>query len=535
MVVSGAVLAAPAQAVNGDPITMTKEVIDGPLVAGSATPVSFKITVTNNSGEEALLDLLDVLPPGLVLAGVSSDKWVNCSTQSPAVLCQPVTFNPDETASLVVTATAPSWMRAGTLTNCADTIWSVNNQPVRLVGGCLEQVTAVARADVQVVEDADLELTASHATQYDQVDPGKDAVVDFAVKNNGPSDASGPIRVKGSLPTGLTFVAGSAPWTCSAVGQDVSCEWTPPAPPPVDAAVSRSVSERVLSARGTVTAQSADVSVAVPAESLLPVGESAPPLSWTVTTAKPGVVPSYPVSATASSASADSKPANNTATTPIGVTPVDVAIVKSATGSFTVDQQGVWKLTVSNVGTIDDAGVLTLVDTLPEGSTLASASGAGWDCKAAGFTVTCTHAGLTKGAVSELTLTTDVKSGVPEVTNNATVTSTSYEKETGNNTTSAKAKVRRAAQTAAPLPSSPTRVKAGKTDQGQKLRTRVLCRPVKATAAGEVSFCKVKRSAGVVRIKVVGSRPMKVTVIQTAKGTDDYKPFVQRKTYIVRP
>jgi hypothetical protein len=137
--------------------------------------------------------------------------------------------------------------------------------------------------------------------------------------------------------------------------------------------------------------------------------------------------------------------------------------------------------------------------------------------------------------VSELTLTTDVKSGVPEVTNNATVTSTSYEKETGNNTTSAKAKVRRAAQTAAPLPSSPTRVKAGKTDQGQKLRTRVLCRPVKATAAGEVSFCKVKRSAGVVRIKVVGSRPMKVTVIQTAKGTDDYKPFVQRKTYIVRP
>ena len=128
-----------------------------------------------------------------------------------------------------------------------------------------------------------------------------------------------------------------------------------------------------------------------------------------------------------------------------------------------------------------------------------------------------------------------MKSGFPEVTNSATVTSTSYEKETGNNTTSAKAKVRRAAQTAAALPTSPTRVKSGKTKQGQKLRTRVLCRPVKATAAGEVAFCKVTRSGGIVRVKVLGSRPMKVTVIQTAKGTDRYKPFVQRKTYIVRP
>ena len=41
-----------------------------------------------------------------------------------------------------------------------------------------------------------------HAAQFDQVDPGNQAVVDFAVKNNGPSDAASPITVKGTLPAG---------------------------------------------------------------------------------------------------------------------------------------------------------------------------------------------------------------------------------------------------------------------------------------------------------------------------------------------
>ena len=63
----------------------------------------------------------------------------------------------------------------------------------------------------------------------------------------------------------------------------------------------------------------------------------------------------------------------------------------------------------------------------------------------------------------------------------------------------------------------------------------MICRPKKSAAAGEVSFCKVTRKAGVVRIKVKGPRTMKVTVIQTAKGTPRYKRFVQRKTWVVKP
>jgi hypothetical protein len=59
--------------------------------------------------------------------------------------------------------------------------------------------------------------------------------------------------------------------------------------------------------------------------------------------------------------------------------------------------------------------------------------------------------------------------------------------------------------------------------------------PVKASAAGDVSFCKITRGKGVVRVKVFGSQKMKVKVVQTAKGTKKFKPFMQRKTYLVKP
>ena len=111
----------------------------------------------------------------------------------------------------------------------------------------------------------------------------------------------------------------------------------------------------------------------------------------------------------------------------------------------------------------------------------------------------------------------------------------SYESNTSDNSTSAEVRVSRVEQTAKALPSSPTRVKSGKTDQGKKLTTRVLCRPVTAGVLGEVAYCKVTRSGDVVKVQVLGSRKVKVTIIQTAKGGDKYKPFVQRKTYIVKP
>ena len=51
---------------------------------------------------------------------------------------------------------------------------------------------------------------------------------------------------------------------------------------------------------------------------------------------------------------------------------------------------GFYTLTVGNIGALASSGTVTLVDTLPAGMSLVSATGAGWTCAGAGQTVTCT-------------------------------------------------------------------------------------------------------------------------------------------------
>ncbi len=520
----GVTLATPANA-TPNPITITKvRTGANPIVAGSSSGTQFTITVTNNYGEPLEVGVFDQAPGGMTLTGVSSPTLTCIVETTTYVSCVPAVLNPGASATVVLTAVAEAWVRPGPLVNCAfaSPFLGAPAAVTRVEPAVVScGVTApgvepqnglnpTAVASVDVINDADMELTASHASQYDQVDPGNQAVVDFAVKNNGPSGATGPIQVKGSLPAGASFISGAGDgWTCSSVDQDVSCSWNPVPP---DAPQPAFLFEPVLLPDFPV-----------------------PALSWTLGTAKPGKVASYPISATVSSGTTDSKPANNTSSTPIGVTPVDLALTKAATGAVNVGDKAVWSLTVSNVGTIEDAAAVTVVDTLPTGSTFVSGVGDGWTCSASGQKVTCTRAGMPKDAVYSLTLTAKVTSGAPEVTNKAVVSTESYESNTANNSAEADLRVRRVEQTAKALPSSPTRVKSGKTDQGKKLTTRVLCRPVTAGALGEVAYCKVTRKGDVVKVQVLGSRKVKVTVIQTAKGSKKYKPFLQRKTYIVRP
>ncbi len=525
LVASGVAFAAPASAVP-DPFTITKERTGAnPIVAGSSSGTEFTITVTNNYGEPWEVAVQDLAPPGLTLTGATSSTFTNCLVESSYVTCGPALMDPYETATILVTATADSWVRPSTLVNCAylggvflapEADSRVN--PATLVP-CAVRAPSVspsngyygyAEAPVDVINDADLELTASHVPAYDVVSPGAQAIVDFEVKNNGPSGATGPITVKGTLPTGTSFVSGSGEgWTCSSVDQDVECSLTPVPP-------------------------AAPQPAFLPGSVLLP-GATVATLSWTLTTARPGSVASYTVTGVVASPTPDSNPANNTSSTTFGVAPVDVAITKAATGPVNVGDRLVWNLSVSNVGGIDDAGKTTVVDTLPTGSTFVAASGDGWTCAAAGQKVTCTHDGLPKGTTSVVSLTTKVKSGAPRVTNKAEVSTESYESNTADNSSSAGVRVSRIEQTAKPLPASPARVKSGKTDQGKKLRTRVLCRPVSKGALGEVAYCKVTRKGNVVKVKVLGSRKVKVTVIQTAKGNQKYKAFKQRETYIVKP
>jgi uncharacterized repeat protein (TIGR01451 family) len=101
----------------------------------------------------------------------------------------------------------------------------------------------------------------------------------------------------------------------------------------------------------------------------------------------------------------------------------DLAIVKTAGGSFTVGSPAGYVLTVSNVGGAATAGTITVTDVLPAGLTYVAGSGAGWNCSAVGQTVTCTNPGpLSAGGSSVIYLHVGVGlPAYPSISNTATV------------------------------------------------------------------------------------------------------------------
>src|SRR5205814_2126914 len=120
----------------------------------------------------------------------------------------------------------------------------------------------------------------------------------------------------------------------------------------------------------------------------------------------PAAAPNVTNSASVSGPVSDPNPADNTSTDPTAVSPVaDLSIAKSHTGSFTVGQNGVYTLTVSNAGP-SPSGALTVTDTLPAGLTFVSYTALFRACGAVGQVVTCTNAaGLATSGSSTITLT----------------------------------------------------------------------------------------------------------------------------------
>ena len=104
----------------------------------------------------------------------------------------------------------------------------------------------------------------------------------------------------------------------------------------------------------------------------------------------------------------------------------DLAITKTHVGDFRVGVDGVYTLTVQNVGSGTLAGEITVDDPVPAGLDVVSAAGTGWVCSVAAQDVTCTvtpAGGLASGAsLPPISVTVDATpAAVPSVTNTATV------------------------------------------------------------------------------------------------------------------
>jgi uncharacterized repeat protein (TIGR01451 family) len=114
----------------------------------------------------------------------------------------------------------------------------------------------------------------------------------------------------------------------------------------------------------------------------------------------------------------------------------DLGIVKSANpSSVNVNGTLVYTLTITNYGTYTAQGV-QVVDTLPPGVTLISASGFGWSVSSSAGVITATMPSMAVGAVSTITVTVMVPGIASTITNTATVSSQTPDSNPLNNTSS---------------------------------------------------------------------------------------------------
>jgi uncharacterized repeat protein (TIGR01451 family) len=252
-----------------------------------------------------------------------------------------------------------------------------------LVAGVLG-VTASAFAQ-------DLSLDKRHTGDFVV---GRNHNYEFVIRNVGTSPTTGPITVRDTLPTGLTFVTGGpAGWNFSFVSGALVATHVGP-----------------INAGGLLL-----LTVTVRANAA-----AAPAVTNSAVVSTPG----------------DANAANDYDADPTTVVlPPDLAIDKRHSVDFFAGQDGTYTLVVSNIGAGPTTAATTVTDTLPAGVVFVSGAGSGWSVGESGGVVTASHAGIiAAGDSAALTLTVNPAgdAAVPQVVN-AAVVSTSGEVNVANN------------------------------------------------------------------------------------------------------
>ncbi|MEO9322212.1 hypothetical protein ABFT23_01895 [Nocardioides sp. C4-1] len=358
-------------------VSLTKTVT-GPDPVRAGERVGFRIVV-DNAGPSDARDVVvtDLLPAGLSLVEAGGAGW-QCQD---AVCSRERVVAGQSSPPLDVVALVGAGVPDGTvLTNRASVVTSTPGD---------DPDDNADQADVDVVAEADLVLTKSHATGA--ATAGEPTTYTVEVRNDGPSDAVGPITVVDTLPGVASYLSAGAPWTCT------------PGPAPATDEI-----ECVL-AQG------------------LPAGTTAPALELQVLVAASADEGTVTNTATASSPTTDPEPGNDTDTADVEVTQrAEVSITKSHTGPVRVGDPLEFTLEVTNAGP-SEARDVVVVDDLPVGLDLVEAQGTGWTCAPDAGTraVSCELAApLAPGTTSEpITVTTTVgPEAYPGVDNVATVT-----------------------------------------------------------------------------------------------------------------
>ncbi|MCA0294661.1 MAG: DUF11 domain-containing protein [Actinobacteria bacterium] len=360
------------------------------VVAGEE--VTYTLTVTNDGPSDAdNVHVTDALPTGLVYDSVTSASFT-CADADP-IDCTLATMPAGAVRTITVTATVGSGVAEGA------TIENTANVSTSSPGDDPDDNEDSASIDVVTSADLSIEKTHSGGT----ILAGDNVTFDLAVHNAGPSDAIADVVVADTLPTGMSYVSNTGPWTCEAVDQTVTCTLDD------DASVLADSDAPAL----TITAL---VAADLDPDSLV---------DGVLTNSAEVTSPTY-----------DDNGDNNsdTDTVPIEFA-ADLSITKTHDAAdVRVGDDLDFTLQVTNDGP-SIAREVTVTDTLPDSLEYVSATGDGWTCTATGQEVDCTlDDPLAVGDATPITVTVTVLAAAyPSVDNTATVDATTPDPNDENN------------------------------------------------------------------------------------------------------
>jgi uncharacterized repeat protein (TIGR01451 family) len=354
-------------------LAITKSHTDTFREGDSADHYTILVSNVGTGATIGQVTVTDTLPTGLTPTAASGTGWQTSISGS--------TVTATRTDALATSASYPVLTITASVAGNAPA--SVTNT-VTVAGGGEINTANDSSADVTAITQvADLTIGKNHSGSFQQGDSGD--IYTIVVNNAGAGPTNGLVTVTDTLPGGLT------PTAAAGTGWQTSISGT------------------------TVTATRSDA---------LAAGASYPNLAITVSVATNATSVTNTAQVSGGGEINTSNDSASDQTTITAASP-DLTIAKTHTGTFKQgDSSDSYSIVVSNTGSLQTNGQVTVTDVLPAGLTEVSVTGTGWTPQINGSTITATRSDALLPGVSypPLTLTVAVaNNAAASISNTATV------------------------------------------------------------------------------------------------------------------
>ena len=360
-----------------------------PVVAGGL--VTYEIRVDNGQFSVAENAKVDILFPSTFEFVTATSSLGQCSFDAPnqRASCVLGSFPPQSSADIQLTLQAIT--PGPTTANITATVSSSSEDSNPDNNSQVEETT--------IIEGADLSVTLNASPNPASLD----SLVSYtATINNAGPNASHSLILTDTLPPELSYVGFSGnSWQCSQNGQQINCTYT----------------------------------------ATIPAGSQASPLllNTQVVSASSGTL-SNTITIDPNNIS-DPDRQNNTATHQLSlISGADLVLEKTVSAALINAGDPIsFSIKASNQGSVTSENIV-VTDVLPNGLTDATASGNGWNCSIISTNIRCERNSLAPGISSTIIIaavtpgSSELPQGQLQQTNTASITTTTTETHTDNNT-----------------------------------------------------------------------------------------------------